>query len=147
LVSVVNGGADRLEEAKTKDELLAREGAGAAPQPLGERVAVDELHREEVVAIGGGSGLVDRRDRRALEPPQRLGFAPEHPRVDLVTQEPLLENLQRNAAARVWLLGLPDDPHAALAEEADDAVVPDRLRHRPRVGRWRRGRLLARLGG
>ena len=46
------------------------------------------------------------------------------------------EDLEGDGAARVVLLGLVDGPHAALAEQAHDAVAADpRRQRRPRAAR------------
>jgi hypothetical protein len=112
-------------------------------QPLGERLTADQLHGEEVLAVVGPAHLVDRGDRRVLEPGEGLGFSPEQLDLLLVDVGPAADDLERYGALGVLLLGLVDDPHAARAETADDAEVPDPLGQTRsvlgrlgRLGRW-----------
>ena len=132
LVRVVDRLADGREEAEPQLELLRRHRRRALRQPLPERLAPHQLHGEEVVAVPGVAGLVDGGDVRVLEAAEDLRLAVEHAGVQVVDVVALAHHLEGDAAARVLLLGLPDDAHAALAEQADDLVLADRLRHRPR---------------
>ncbi len=84
------------------------------------------------MAVPGVAGLVDGGDVRVLEAAQHLRLTVEHAGVQVVDVVPLAHHLEGDAAARVLLLGLPDHAHATLAEQPDDPVLADRLRHRPR---------------
>ena len=49
-----------------------------------ERLAVDQLHREEVLAILGAAGLVDGGDVGMDQARERLGLAPEETQPQLI---------------------------------------------------------------
>ena len=111
---------------------------GPAPDPLRERLSLEQLHGDEVLALvlvdrvdGADPGVVERRGRArlALE-------ALEGGRVggELGGQE-----LERDVPAELRVLGLVDDAHAAAAELRDDPVVGDGLAdHRPSPSGGRR---------
>ena len=67
-----------------------------------------------------------------LQPAERLRFLREAAQ-QLGAGESRLDDLERDRAARLILLGLVDGAHAAFADQANDAVAADR-------GRQRRGR-------
>ena len=124
LVRVLHGIADGAEEAQTALELLA---VGGRPvrQPLAQRAPAHELHREEVPPVLGPPGLVDGGDVGVLEARERLRLALEHAHLHVVEQRTAAHDLERDPPSGALLLRLPDDPHAALAELAKDAVAPD----------------------
>ena len=77
LVRVADGAADRLEEAQPIVQLLVRRvrAAHVLAHVISERLPVNELHREEVLAVVGTPGLVERGDVGMDQPGQRLGLA------------------------------------------------------------------------
>ncbi len=131
LVGVADRLADRPEEPQPQLELLPRHGLRARAEPLAERRPAHELHGEEVVPVVGVARLVDRGDVGVLEAAEDLRLAVEHAGVEIVDVVPLAHDLERDAAARVLLLGFPDDAHPALAEQPEDAIPADRGRHLP----------------
>ncbi len=79
LVRVADGAADRLEEAQPIVQLLVRRvrAAHVLAHVIPERLSGDQLHREEVLAVVGPPGLVERGDVGMDQPGQRLGLAAE----------------------------------------------------------------------
>ena len=130
LVRVVDGLADGDELAQALADLRRARlvAAEVLPRPGGERLAENQLHREEVLAVVRAARLVERRDVRVRKPGQRLGLPPEHPEVLVVDEVPAAHDLEGDLAGRVLLLGLVDDPHPALAELAEDAEAADLAR-------------------
>ena len=129
-VCVLDGLADSDQEAQASvDVELLLLGPGR------DRRAGDELHGEEgQLAPGrlGGPGLVDARDAGMRQPPEHLGLELETAQVS-TRGEPGLDQLQRDVASRVLLLGLVDDAHAAAADLAQDAVGADAFGERAPV--------------
>ena len=86
--------------------------------------AADELHGEVRPALLRHAGLVDLCDARVVQPAlelRLLGEALQERR----RQEARADDLKGDRAARVVLLGLVDDAHAAFAQAAQDAVGAD----------------------
>ena len=71
--------------------------------------------------------VVDRADVGVLERGGRAGLALEPLERLRVARQLLGQELQRDAAAELQVLGLVDDAHAAAAELREDPVVGDRL--------------------
>src|SRR5262249_49669942 len=122
LVGVLDAAADLDEEIEPR----------AHVEPL--RVAivdhpgtVDVLHDEVRVAAERAAGVEDLRDAPVAHQGERLTLrleAGEHLRAVETGPEPL----QGDAASdRLLLLRLPDDPHAALAEDPEEEVGSDPL--------------------
>ena len=107
----------------------------APARPGVERLAVDELHRDEglVAALGiARAGLVDLRDARMVEPAEDVRLLLEAPQ-QLPRRRAAADRLERDAPAREGLLGFVDDAHAAFADAAQDPVLA-REHGRPRLG-------------
>src|SRR5262249_8216610 len=105
------------------DEVRDERDAVGEPRALGddvgERAALDELHREEWLAVGPPAGLVERDDRRVLEARGDAGLADEAgERAGLVAQE----DVDGDAAAVAAVPGVEDAAHAAARELAADFV-------------------------
>src|SRR4029077_2143284 len=102
--------ADRREEAQPVAQL--RGGGAIAAHPLAhvlvERTAPDELHREEVLAVGR-AGLVERGDVRVDEARERLRLAAEEAQLQIVHDAAAADDLQRDTSLRVALLGFVND--------------------------------------
>ena len=122
LVGVVHRLAERQEEAEPEAELRLVQRAGAAGEIGVELAAAHQLHGEEVLPLLGAPGVVDGADVRMLEAREGVDLALEHPDVLLVHEAAAADDLERHPSPRVLLLRLVDDPHAALAELAEDAV-------------------------
>ena len=97
----------------------------AALQPGGERLAGRELHHEEALAVA----LLETVDAGDA----RVGQRREHARLALEAREPLGvareargQQLERDVAAELRVLGAEDLAHAAGAELGRDLVVGDR---------------------
>jgi hypothetical protein len=108
LVRVGKRGRDR-ERPTRHDQLLE-----AAP--------LDDLHRD-VVGAFRLAAVVHRDDVRMRERRGRLGLAPEALDEEIVVRVTLVQNLDRDPAAEILVLGEVDVRHAARPELADDAVA------------------------
>ncbi len=99
----------------------ARNGPRAGAAVVGQREPLDVLHGEPGRAVGQRAGIVEPGDGGMVEPGQRALLAGEAlaPRG---RQPGVAEDLDGGRAAQVGALGLVDDPHAALAEQAQHAV-------------------------
>jgi hypothetical protein len=126
------GGEERVDDRRGRS--LAR------AQPLRERLAVDELHRDKVAAIRGadlvhgdhvGVGKARHRARLAHQPILGLGGRARAP-----------QHLERDPALEIGIERGVDDPHRAGAQLALDPVAPqhraDRLRRSDPPARRRR---------
>ena len=109
LARVVDRDRDRAEAARD-DQLL-------------ERPPLEVLHRDVVGALGLAA-VVDRDDVRVREPGCVLRLAPEALDELLVVRVAVVEDLDRDAAAELLVLGEVDVRHPARAELARDAVAP-----------------------
>ncbi len=69
-----------------------------------------------MLAVLGASRLVDAADVGVLEPRQRVRLALEHPHPLLVDELPAADDLDRDPAPGVLLLGFVDHTHPAFAE-------------------------------
>ncbi len=74
---------------------------GPIRQQARERVALDQLHREERPAVGEGAQLVDRHDPRVLELAADLGLLDEPADHVGVVAEVVAEDLDGDVAAEV----------------------------------------------
>ena len=94
-----------------------------APQPLRERLALEQLHRDEQLAAVLAD-LVDLADVRMIDARRRAGLAPEALARRLVAGQ-RGHRLERDGALEPLVARGVDDAHPALAELAHDGVVPD----------------------
>ena len=104
------------------------DGQAVERQHLGERAAVDELHRDEHAAAGIAD-LVDGADVRMIEVRGRAGLV-EEPAAILGcgrSGRSAANQLDRHGALQPLVAGAIDHAHAALAEAGLDAVLPERL--------------------
>ena len=99
---------------------------GPLPDPLGERLALQQLHRDEVLALVLVD-LVDRADPGVVEGGGRPGLALETLERGLVLRHVRGQELERDVAAELRVLRLVHDAHAPAAELGRDPVVRDRL--------------------
>ena len=94
--------------------------------PVLQRLAVEELHRDERLALG----LVDvvhRADVRVVERRGRARFALEALERTGLARQFVGQELQGDRAIEPHVLGLVDDAHAATAEAFRDLVMGDPL--------------------
>ena len=100
----------------------------------GERLAAHELHRDVVhgVRVGGTRGahrvvadLVDRDDVGVVERGRGLSLEHEAPHAVLVPHQVGRQDLERDAALELAVLGEVDLAHPALGERGHDPVVRD----------------------
>ena len=86
LVRVADGPADRFEKAEAVVQLCLRRmlAAHVLAHVVSERLPGDQLHREEVLAVLGAPGLVERGDVGMNQPGQRFGLAPEESQPQLI---------------------------------------------------------------
>src|SRR5262245_7585628 len=88
-----------------------------------------------MLAVVSAPRFVDGRDPRMFESRQRLNFTPKQFDLILIHEPSAANDLQRNGATRVLLLGLVDNTHAAFAELAEDSIIANKDRgHRRRSG-------------
>ncbi len=115
--------AQRREDlARVLDRDVDRRGAAADDQLL-QRAAVEELHRD-VVGVLRLAAVVDRDDVRVVERGGVLGLAAEALDELVVVPVTAVEDLDRDAAAELLVLGEVDVGHPAGAELALDPVAP-----------------------
>jgi hypothetical protein len=102
-----------------------------ARQPVGQRVALDELHRDVDVAVGGGADVVDRDDVGVAELRDRLRLA-HQPRPGLALAEPHAgaQQLERDPPIELRIVRREHHAHAAGADPPQDHVAADRVAHR-----------------
>ena len=113
-----------------------------------ERLALDELHRDEVAAAGRAD-LVHGDDVGMREPRHRARLA-QQALASLVVAAVGLQDLERDAPLEIGIERGVDDAHAADAELALEAIAAERSRERRhrsagtaiRAGRRRRAREL-----
>ena len=119
------GGGDGVRE-RDGDLQEAVEGDPAGDDEGRERVALDELHREEEHALGFDD-RVDGDDVRVAEGGDGLGLALEQGAAGRVVGDALGQDLDGDVAVEPEVAGPPDDAHAALAELVDQEIVGKRL--------------------
>ena len=93
-----------------------------ADEQLLERAPVEVLHRDVVGALGAAA-VEDRDDVRVVQAGGALRLAPEPLDELLVGGMPVVEQLQRDAASELLILGEIDVRHPARAELALDHVA------------------------
>src|SRR6185436_9013324 len=105
-----------------------------ALQPLAERLALEQLHGDEQLAVLLAD-VVELADVRMVDAGGRPRLALEAPARGVVAAQGA-HLLERDGAAEPLVPGCVDDAHAALAERARHGVVPDpgrEARARPAV--------------
>ena len=118
---VVRGRETGTELTRRLDGLV-RGQAADAPEQRGEILAVDVLHRQEVLAVGLGQ-VIDPADVRVrdlardahlvVEPGERRGLGRHGTR----------QELERDRLRQLQVVGTVDLPHSAATEEADNPVA------------------------
>ena len=98
----------------------------ALVEPVAERDALHELHREVRNAVRVDGELVDRDDVRVLELPVHLRFGDEAVAIERLARVGLVEALQRDLAEEVPIHRRVHVPHAATSQLAGD----DEMRRR-----------------
>ena len=106
---------------------------GPLANDLGQRFALDEIHREVILAILNAE-IVNRHDVGMLEPGRGLGLLHE-PRNELRRCDTAaLQNFQRNDSIEALLPGFVDDPDAAAGHFPEDLVIAEFGEHRRASG-------------
>jgi hypothetical protein len=100
------------------------QGDGAAGDPLGERLSLDQLHGEEAPPLRL-LDPVDRRDVGMVERRQQLRLAPETGETLGVGGEGLGQQLDRDVATELGIAGAIHLAHTALAELLGNFVVKE----------------------
>jgi hypothetical protein len=129
--SVVRGLQPAAGHREHREHLLA--GARLGPQPRLEGRSLDELHGDEH-AIADLSDVVDRDHVRVTQARHRLRLA-EQPRVSVTERLRALrarrgtrvQQLERDLAIQLRVVGGVHDPHAAGTERAEHDVASDPL--------------------
>jgi hypothetical protein len=134
--------AERVENLERVRDRLRDGERAAGEDELLEAAALDHLHGDVVRALCFAA-VVDRDDVRVRERCGRLRLAPEALDEELVVRVAVVEDLDRDAAAELLVLGQIDIRHAPGAQLAQDAVAPVEERVDQRVGY---GHLRVRLG-
>ena len=134
--SLLPGGLERVDDLREDRHGLRERKRAFAAEPVGEGLALHQLHDE----VGAPVGLPERvqaDDPRVLHACQGPGFA-EKPRLPLAsTREPVPHELDRDPPPQRDVLGEEDRPHPPFAEESENPVARDR---RVALRRGRRGR-------
>src|SRR5690606_25212381 len=89
----------------------------------GERLPVEVLHHHVAAAVRQGPDVVDLEDVIVADAPRRAGLTLEANDARLLLDAGQ-ERLDRDAAIDQLVVALVHGAHAALPEEADDAVLP-----------------------
>ncbi len=119
-VGVGQGLGDLLEDAQVPLALIAR--IFAAVEKLGERLPLDELHREVGLFRPEKAQLVDRHHSRVLKLARDLRFfdkATRHVGVSLVAAE---EDFERQVTSEIRIAGLVDRPDATARDLSHDLI-------------------------
>ena len=93
-------------------------------EPVGERLAVEQLHRQERIAFVLAN-LVELADVRVADGRRRPRLA--HEPIAHVRIGRRQDGLERDGAVQHLVDRFVDHAHAAAAEQADDAIVPDAI--------------------
>ena len=125
-IAVDDPGAVRVLEAAQDlagdgERALLRQRAGL--DDVRERLAREELHGEEELALAGAAEVRDGDDVRVLQAARRLGLALEAARELVLAAQLRQQDLDGEILAHHRVLGAIDGAHAAHAEAAHDAVA------------------------
>ena len=114
----------RIERSRNRDRVVQRtldRQTGFRDQPL-ERLAVDELHDDEINAVRLVD-VVDRDDVRVIERGGRPRFPDEAPLAIGIGDRAGSDDLERDGAVQTRVDRTVDDAHPAFAEPGRDRVV------------------------
>src|SRR5581483_10568966 len=101
-----------------------RRGEPAAPRDvLGERLALDVLHRDERQAVVDAD-IEDTDDVRMVEPCRESRFAEEAAAEVVIPREVVGETLERDEPFELDVSREVDDGHGAVTERPNDLVAP-----------------------
>jgi hypothetical protein len=105
-------------------------------QPALQGLAIDVLEREEHVVLDRPD--VVHRDHVPVGQARHRARLLQQPLAEARAVHPGDDELERDAAVKVGIVGLVHDAHATLADLVDDEVAPE---HRPAGQGWSRSRL------
>ena len=111
--------------------------SGSAPARLQHRpeiAALDQAHVEEQPAVDLAE-VVDGDDVRLVQAGRQARLAPEAGLERLVAGEVVGQHLQRDLALTDGVVGAVDLAHAAAADQLDEAIAAELLRHRTSLDR------------
>jgi hypothetical protein len=103
-----------------------RRAARRLGEPLAQRLALDEFHRQEDL-LAVRAHVVHGDDVGVRQASERLGLAQEASAADRVAAEARSQELERELAIELGVVGGVHHPHAARAEPREDHVAPDDL--------------------
>jgi hypothetical protein len=106
----LNGSSQRLFERER-----------AARDPVGQRLAFDQLHDEQMAAVALLQ-TVQRRDMRVIQRGERLGLPFEACDAIRVVRQMIREYFDRHIAAELRVLRAIDLAHTACAKRREDLV-------------------------
>ena len=118
--ALVVRGPQRARDRERDLDRLAR-GQRAAPEPVAQRLALEQLHGREHRAVRLAE-LVDRQDVRVREGGDGLGLALEAAERLRVVREVAREHLHGDVAVQPRVAGVEHDAHAALPDRGHDLV-------------------------
>ena len=119
---LVRGGQRVGERQRELEESRQRQAAGRNQRV--ERLALDELHRQETDAVGF-LGRVDGDDVRVIEGGDGAGFAREAFEPRRIAGHVGRQHLERDVAAEPRIVRAIHLAHAACAERGDDLIRAD----------------------
>jgi hypothetical protein len=117
------------------------DGDRTARDPVCERRALDELHDQGATATSFFEA-VDLRDLRVVQRRQCLGFALEAGDPVSIMRKGIVQNLDRDLAAKVGIARTVDVAHAALANRGHHFVDSEASSWRQRHGESKRAAIV-----
>ncbi|MFO0631836.1 MAG: hypothetical protein U0168_03200 [Nannocystaceae bacterium] len=126
------GPVRRREPAPGRAQHLQHRHTAAAVrrEPRAQGAAVDEFHRQPHL-LADHAGVVDRHDVGVVEPRQRPGLARESTARLTTTGDVRAQQLDRDLAIELGIVGQHDLTHAAATQPLQQAIAPQL--HRPRA--------------
>ena len=115
-------GLERQGHLRGHSECLARLERPSC-EALGEVLARDELHRDEVRAFLPPVECVDRRDVPVVQGGEQTSLAREAREAVAVGGQRFRKHLDRDLAIQLGVQRLPDHAHPALADLLDESVL------------------------
>jgi hypothetical protein len=118
---------DRVEDFEADiDRFLERH--WTAVKMRGERLTVEQLHRDEELPVGLPN-LVELADVRMIDARGEPRFTPEALARYLIVRSGGVKDLERDGSLEPFVDGGVHETHSALAERRRDAIMADPLEH------------------